>query len=207
MYAEVRRKKGHYRWCTVLYAVLLVLYIVATIFANSAARDSLSDEWILELAGISDPSLLHLQLLPFLGLALLAANWMLEKRIPKKEVDVSIPSRAEIYAGVKNVKDKLVWNCDCGATNPTSAKYCPKCGAARPLSIKETELETLDEREIIPPATPGIPAATPSGGSRVKKRFKPMDEFDGDFAQQPTSPGDEGSRLKTRKSSQWDWEE
>lgn len=211
VYAELFRKKKHDRFCTVLYAVLVLLYIAVTVLVNSYIKSETGDSFLLELAGISDPSPLHMQLFPYVGLLFLVANLWLGKRLPEKTVEVALPSRAEIYAAGVKAKNKLIWTCDCGAINQNSAAYCPKCGGRRPTTAEDSAKKPSSEK-IVTPAKKRIPEKAvdhpvPSARkkevssevSRVKKQLKPMDDLEDDFASIPSALDITESRVKTHK--------
>lgn len=211
IYAELFHKKKHNRLCTVLYVLLVLLYLAVTVLVNSYIKSETDDSFLLELAGISDPSPLHMQVFPYIGLLCLIANWWLGKRLPEKAVEVPLPSRAEIYAAGVKAKNKLIWTCDCGAINQNSATYCPKCGGRRPTATeapaKKPSIEILEapakkrisEKSEDHPVPPTRKKEVSSEISRVKKQLKPMGDLEDDLGSVPSTPAITASRVKTHK--------
>ena len=44
-------------------------------------------------------------------------------------------------AGIENIGKKMVWKCACGATNPSSCRFCPKCGNERPADFTPVDFK------------------------------------------------------------------
>lgn len=127
---------------TVLYMVVLLLFAVLTILVNLNTKDAAQG---LEFLGITNPRLIHLQIFPFVGMALLIASIVVQVALP----DTTRRRMPPIgYADYGRVPDYAVrreppapprsvftggsaWNCACGNTGVTTA-FCPRCGRKRP---------------------------------------------------------------------------
>lgn len=214
LYAVVRGKKGHYVLCTLLYTILMLLFIVVTVLLNQEVKDSLGDGFLLELMRIKKPSPLHLQLYPFIGLILLVASQVSAKRLPATPVDIPSISWAEIYSAGEKVKKQLLWDCECGATNPMSAAYCPKCGGPRPKTVEAPVKKPVPPRKK--PSgegrfseTTGRDSFPPESGetSRVKKRLRPTEDLEDSPVPGGKSHSGEGAGRSFHKLMEADWED
>lgn len=200
--------------CTVLYSILTLLFIVMTVLLNRDMKNSLGDTFFLELMGIKSPSLLHLQLYPFIELILLVVNQVLTKRLPATAVDIPHISLAEIYSASEKGKKQLLWDCECGATNPMSAAYCPKCGGPRAKTVEvpvktpvPSGKKTSGERHFS--EATGKNSFTPESRetSRVKKHLRPAEDMEvGSVSVKKEQPAEETGRS-IHKLTEAEWED
>lgn len=211
LYAVVRGKKGHYVLCTLLYTILMLLFIVVTVLLNQEVKDSLDGDFLLGLMGIKNPAPLHLQLYPFIGLILLVASQVSAKGLPTMPAGAPSISWAEIYSAGEKVKKQLLWDCECGATNPTSAAYCPKCGGPRPKTVEAPVKKPVPPRK----KTSGeghfseTDSFTTGSGetSRVKKRLRPVEDLEDSPVSIGKSHSEEGTGRSVHKLTEADWED
>lgn len=124
---------------TVLYMVVLLLFAVLTILVNLNTKDAAQG---LEFLGITNPRLIHLQVFPFIGMALLIASIVLQLALPdmarRRVPPVGYPGYGSTpgYAARREPPRSILtgggaWNCACGNTGVTTA-FCPRCGRKRP---------------------------------------------------------------------------
>lgn len=129
---------------SVLYMVILLLFVALTILVNMLVRDN---AWKWDSLRFTNLRLIyiHLQIFPFVGMVLLIASIVVQVALP----DTTRRRMPPIgYADYGRVPDYAVrreppapprsvvtgggaWNCACGNTGVTTA-FCPRCGRKRP---------------------------------------------------------------------------
>lgn len=123
-----------------IYYLLFAIYIAISVYVNLGMKDSLDDGFMLDLMGVKSTSVLHIQFAPILGSILLAANLVINKFLPAGMGETA--SMEKYRKSIGDFGKKMMWKCSCGATNPSSSKFCPKCGKSRPANIKPIDIKT-----------------------------------------------------------------
>ena len=140
IWAELSGKKGTLAKMTIVYLILVLLYVVLTVYVNHFVKDSVGDSFgvgfFFDLYKIEDPSLLHIQFAPILGSILLIGNLIVDK------MNLFGAATSEINVGIESVGKKVIWKCDCGSVNPSSSRFCAKCGKARPVDNTPLDFKT-----------------------------------------------------------------
>lgn len=122
-----------------VYYLLFAIYLVLSVYVNSAMKDGLDDGFMLDLMGVKSTSILHIQFAPILGSILLAANIVINKFLTAEMGKTA--SMGKYGKSIGDFGKKMMWKCGCGATNPSSSKFCPKCGKSRPADIKPIDIK------------------------------------------------------------------
>lgn len=131
IFADLTGRKSPFLGAMCVYLVLFSLYAVIAIYGNTMAKRDLGDSFILDLAGIRSPSFLHIQFAPIFGSILMIGNFVFWK----------LNADGSLGAGIENIGKKMVWKCACGATNPSSCRFCPKCGNERPADFTPVDFK------------------------------------------------------------------
>ena len=138
-YRKLSRQKSLGIAHTVLYMVVLLLFVVLTIVGNLAVKD---EALSLEFLGITDPRLIHLRFFPFIGMLLLIVSIVVQAALPGRPRR-RIPTAghaaygsAPRYAAKRESPRSIItgdgtWSCACGNVGVTTA-FCPRCGRKRP---------------------------------------------------------------------------
>ena len=121
-----------------IYCFLFAIYFVLSVYVNLEMKDGLDDGFMLEIMGIKSTSVLHIQFAPVLGCILLAAVFIISRVLPagKGKSDIAI-----IEESIGELGKKVMWKCSCGTTNPSSSKFCPRCGKSRPADSKPIDMK------------------------------------------------------------------
>lgn len=134
IFADLTGRKSPFLGAMCVYLVLFSLYAVIAIYGNTMAKRDLGDSFILDLAGIRSPSFLHIQFAPIFGSILMIANYVFWKVNPTGSLSM-------VGTGIETISKKMVWKCACGATNPSSCRFCPKCGNERPADFTPVDFK------------------------------------------------------------------
>lgn len=134
IFADLTGRKSPFLGAMCVYMVLFSLYAVIAIYGNTMAKRDLGDSFILDLAGIRSPSFLHIQFAPIFGSILMIANYVFWKVNPTGSLSM-------VGTGIETISKKMVWKCACGATNPSSCRFCPKCGNERPADFTPVDFK------------------------------------------------------------------
>lgn len=134
IFADLTGRKSPFLGAMCVYLVLFSLYAVIAIYGNTMAKRDLGDSFILDLAGIRSPSFLHIQFAPIFGSILMIANYVFWKVNPTGSLSM-------VGTGIESISKKMVWKCACGATNPSSCRFCPKCGNERPADFTPVDFK------------------------------------------------------------------
>jgi len=117
------------------YLALFLLYFIVSFAVNQKMAAELGDD--LAWFGIKSTTVLHIQFAPTLGCILLIANQIFGSQL---SVGTSVVNFSEIGTEIGSVKKKVMWKCECGATNPATSKFCPRCGKSRPEDSKPVDI-------------------------------------------------------------------
>lgn len=135
IYADLTGRKSPFLGAMCVYLVLFSLYVIVAIYGNTMAKkeigDSLIGRGVLIVAGVNDPSFLHIQFAPILGSILMIGNFVFWK----------LNADGSLGAGIETISKKMVWKCACGATNPSSCRFCPRCGSERPADFTPVDFK------------------------------------------------------------------
>lgn len=134
IFADLTGRKSPFLAAMCVYLVLFLLYALVAIYGNSVAKKHLGDSILLEFAGIRNPSFLYIQFAPILGSILIIGNFVFWKVNPTGSLSM-------VSTGIETISKNSVWRCACGATNPSSSRFCPRCGKERPA-----DFSTMDSR-------------------------------------------------------------
>ena len=128
IYADLTGRKSPFLGAMGVYLILFLLYLVFTIYVNAKIKENVGDmlSWM-----VKSPTILHLQFAPIFGSILMIGNFVFWK----------LNADGSLGAGIENIGKKMVWKCACGATNPSSSRFCPRCGKERPA-----DFSTMDSR-------------------------------------------------------------
>lgn len=121
-----------------VYYLLFAIYLVLSVYVNLEMKDSLGDGFMLDIMGIKSTSILHIQFAPILGCILLVAVFVISKLLP---AGAGTAGMARIEGSIGELGKKMMWKCSCGATNPSSSKFCPRCGKSRPADSKPIDMK------------------------------------------------------------------
>lgn len=109
------------------YLALSLLYFILSFAVNREMAAELGGA--LSWFGIKSATVLHIQLAPILGSILLIANQIVGSKLSEDALTVNF---GEIGTEIGGVTKKMVWKCECGAMNPSTSRFCPRCGKSRP---------------------------------------------------------------------------
>ena len=128
IYADLTGRKSPFLGAMGVYLILFLLYLVFTIYVNAKIKENVGDmlSWM-----VKSPSILHLQFAPILGSILMIGNFVFWK----------LNADGSLGAGIETISKKMVWKCVCGATNPSSCRFCPKCGSERPADFTPVDFK------------------------------------------------------------------
>ena len=139
IYAELTSKKAPFVGAMCVYLILFLLYLIITIYANLAIKKDFADvdtdsfSFLLPsiYRRVENPSILRIQFAPILGSILMIGNFVFWK----------LNADGSLGAGIETISKKMVWKCACGATNPSSCRFCPKCGSERPADFTPVDFK------------------------------------------------------------------
>ena len=134
IYAELKGKKAPLIGAMCIYLLIFLLYAIITVYVNLQIKEAFGSGFLLSLAGIKSTSILHIRFAPILGSIMLIANFVFQKR------DTSATLGA-VGAGIGDISKKMMWKCECGATNTAASKFCPKCGKGRPADFTPADFK------------------------------------------------------------------
>lgn len=128
IYADLTGRKSPFLGAMGVYLILFLLYLVFTIYVNAKIKENVGDmlSWM-----VKSPSILRLQFAPIFGSILMIGNFVFWK----------LNADGSLGAGIENIGKKMVWKCACGATNPSSCRFCPKCGNERPADFTPVDFK------------------------------------------------------------------
>lgn len=112
-----------------VYFVMFVLYVGFTILVNQQMKEAFSGNYLMELAGFRDYSILRIRFAPILGCLVLAGSIAAGFLLPDQSGSIVM---GKVNGGIVSIGRRAVWNCSCGSANPAATRFCPKCGQGRP---------------------------------------------------------------------------
>lgn len=137
---------------TVVYSVVLILFIALTVLINLVIKDEAENAGMMMIFLFSGDPTLHLKVYPFIGMVLLIASVVVQVALPDT-TRRRMPSagytdygRVPDYAAGREPLRSVItrdgaWNCACGNAGVTTS-FCPRCGRKRPEPSAAGETST-----------------------------------------------------------------